>query len=116
MSKNITEDSLKKSKENLAETGQGSIAANQAGVAILETAAKTELINESSGAKPRGETSEQTRRLTRTGADLKKALEAWDQLSLNLDDAGALSSDEQMLQDMQKLLKQLQSKIEEFNR
>ena len=59
--------------------------------------------------------SENSEQLSRTGADLKKALEAWDELSANLQD-GQLSADEQMLQDMQKLLKQLQSKIEEFNR
>lgn len=54
--------------------------------------------------------------LSRTGSDLKRALEAWDQLSFKMDSSNAISADEQMLQDMQKLLKQLQSKIEEFNR
>lgn len=46
-----------------------------------------------------------------TGADLKRALDAWNDLAAQ---APAPSADEKLLHDVQNLLKQLKSKIEEF--
>jgi hypothetical protein len=46
-----------------------------------------------------------------TGAELKRALEAWNDLAAQ---APAPSADEKLLHDVQHLLKQLKSKIEEF--
>ena len=46
-----------------------------------------------------------------TGVELKRALEAWNELAAQ---APAQSADEKLLQDVQNLLKQLKSKIEEF--
>lgn len=47
-----------------------------------------------------------------TSTELKSALDAWAELSQK---APSLSADEQMLQDMQKLLKDLQVKIQELS-
>ena len=46
-----------------------------------------------------------------TGAELKRALDAWNELAAQ---APTQSADEILLQDVQNLLKQLKSKIEEF--
>lgn len=46
-----------------------------------------------------------------SGIELKKALDAWNELAAQ---APTQSADEKLLQDVQQLLKQLKSKIEEF--
>lgn len=51
------------------------------------------------------------RRILETGTELKKALDAWDELSR---EPQAIPADEQMLSDVKDLLKQLKNKIEEF--
>ena len=50
-------------------------------------------------------------RISEVGCELKKALEAWEDLNKQVP---RLSADEQMLQDMQSLLKKLQNQMEEF--
>lgn len=50
-------------------------------------------------------------RILETSVELKKALAAWDELSKQ---AQAPSADEQMLDDMKSLLKQLKNQIELF--
>lgn len=51
------------------------------------------------------------KRILETGAELKKALAAWDDLSKQ---AQGPSADEQVLSEVKSLLKELKSKIEEF--
>lgn len=51
------------------------------------------------------------KKILETGAELKKALAAWDELSK---EPQGPSADEQMLNDVKDLLKELKSKIEEF--
>lgn len=57
--------------------------------------------------------SEKKKRISEAGLQLKKALDAWDDLSKQ--DLG-ISADEQMLEDMQSLLKRLKNQIEDFGR
>jgi hypothetical protein len=51
------------------------------------------------------------KRILETGVELKKALAAWDDLSK---EPQGPSADEQVLNDVKNLLKELKSKIEEF--
>jgi hypothetical protein len=51
------------------------------------------------------------KRILETRNELKKALDAWEELSK---EPQAVSADEQMLNDVKDLLKQLQNKLEEF--
>ncbi|MEZ0390703.1 MAG: hypothetical protein ACAH59_00710 [Pseudobdellovibrionaceae bacterium] len=51
------------------------------------------------------------KRILETRNELKKALDAWEDLS---QEPQGLSADQQMLNDVKDLLKQLQNKIEEF--
>jgi len=51
------------------------------------------------------------KRILETGKELKRALDAWDEISR---EPQAVPADEQMLSDVKDLLKQLKDKIEEF--
>ena len=51
------------------------------------------------------------RRILETGNELKRALDAWDELSK---EPQGVPADEQMLNDVKDLLKTLKDKIEEF--
>lgn len=57
------------------------------------------------------ERSSSRKKLLNSGTDLKKALDAWEELSQQ---PLAPSPNEQMLNDVKDLLKQLKNKIEEF--
>ncbi len=53
---------------------------------------------------------------TKTRDELKNALDTWTQVSNQTEADGKLSPDDQMHQDMQKLLGQLKKKLEEFSK
>ena len=55
------------------------------------------------------------KRILETGLELKKALADWDELAKTCEEHG-LSADQQMLKDVQSLLKELKTQIEEFDR
>lgn len=54
---------------------------------------------------------EKHKKISEAGFELKKALEAWDELSQH---SSAISADDQLLEDVQSLLKKLKSQIDQF--